>query len=46
MMYTASIITSNTYRPLEVYTFAALLYFALLYPLTQFAKRLETRFER
>lgn len=46
MMYTASVITSNTYRPLEVYTFVALLYFALLYPLTQFAKRLETRFER
>jgi len=46
MMYTASIITSNTYRPLEVYTFVAFLYFALLYPLTQLAKRLETRFER
>jgi polar amino acid transport system permease protein len=45
-MYTASILTSTTYRPLEVYTFVALLYFALLYPLTKFSKRLETRLDR
>jgi len=43
IMYVSSQITSTTYRPLEVYTFAALLYFALLYPLTQLARRLEAR---
>ena len=46
IMYVSSQITSNTYRPLEVYTFAALLYFALLYPLTQLARRLESRVDR
>ena len=46
IMYVSSQITSNTYRPLEVYSFAALLYFALLYPLTQLARRLESRVDR
>lgn len=46
IMYVSSQITSTTYRPLEVYTFAALLYFALLYPLTQLARRLESRVDR
>ncbi|NBR07849.1 MAG: amino acid ABC transporter permease, partial [Planctomycetes bacterium] len=43
IMYVSSQITSNTYRPLEVYSFAALLYFVLLYPLTHLARRLEAR---
>ncbi|MBI1779034.1 MAG: amino acid ABC transporter permease [Proteobacteria bacterium] len=43
IMYVSSQITSSTYRPLEVYTFAAILYFLLLYPMTQLARRLETR---
>jgi polar amino acid transport system permease protein len=43
IMYVSSQITSTTYRPLEVYSFAALLYFALLYPMTKLARRLETR---
>lgn len=46
IMYVSSQITSTTYRPLEVYTFAALLYFALLYPLTRLARRLEARVDR
>jgi polar amino acid transport system permease protein len=46
LMYTSSIITAETYRPLEVYTTAAAIYFILLYPLTLFAKRLETRVDR
>ena len=37
---------AETYRPLEVYTTAAAIYFILLYPLTLFAKRLETRVDR
>ena len=46
IMYVSSQITSTTYRPLEVYTFAALLYFLLLYPLPQLARRLESRADR
>jgi polar amino acid transport system permease protein len=46
IMYVSSQITSSTYRPLEVYSFAALLYFLLLYPLTQLARRLESRVDR
>ena len=46
LMYTSSIITAETYRPLEVYTSAAAIYFIMLYPLTLFAKRLETRVDR
>jgi polar amino acid transport system permease protein len=46
LMYTSSIITAETYRPLEVYTSAAAIYFIILYPLTLFAKRLETRVDR
>lgn len=43
LMYTGSIIVAETFRPLEVYTSVALMYFALLYPLTRFAKQLEAR---
>ncbi len=46
IMYVSSQITSSTYRPLEVYSFAALLYFVLLYPLTRLARRLEARIDR
>ena len=46
LMYTSSIVTAETYRPLEVYTTAAAIYFIMLYPLTLFAKRLETRVDR
>jgi polar amino acid transport system permease protein len=43
LMYTGSIVTAETYRPLEVYTSVAVMYFIMLYPLTLFAKRLEAR---
>jgi polar amino acid transport system permease protein len=43
LMYTGSLVVSETYRPLEVYTGVAIAYFVLLYPLVQFAKRLEAR---
>jgi polar amino acid transport system permease protein len=46
LMYTSSILTGQTYRPLEVYTTVAMIYFAMLYPLTLLAKRLETRFDQ
>jgi polar amino acid transport system permease protein len=45
IMYSSYQITAQTFRPLEVYTFAAMLYFAILYPLTIVSKRLEARFD-
>jgi polar amino acid transport system permease protein len=46
LMYTASIIVSDTFRPLEVYTSVGIMYFVILYPLTQWAKRLEARVDQ
>jgi polar amino acid transport system permease protein len=46
LMYTGSIVVADTFRPLEVYTSVAAMYFVLLYPLTQLAKQLEERVDR
>lgn len=43
LMYTAQILVSETYRPLEIYTCLAAVYFAILYPLQKLAKKLEGR---
>lgn len=43
LMYRSSIIVSNTFRPLEVYTSVALMYFIILFPLVMLSKRMETR---
>ena len=43
LLYQGSAITAATYRPLEVYTLVALLYFAVLFPTTRLATRLERR---
>jgi len=45
-MYTGSIVVSDTFRPLEVYTSVAIAYFVILYPLTIWAARLESRVDR
>ena len=46
MMYTGYTVVSETYRPLEVYTGVAVAYFLMLYPLTQWGKRLETHSDK
>lgn len=43
LMYTGYLVVTETYRPLEVYTGVAIAYFILLYPMTQWGKRLEAR---
>jgi polar amino acid transport system permease protein len=43
LLYNGSLITAETYRPLEVYTVVALVYFALLFPATRAAQWLERR---
>ena len=34
LLYQGTLITADTYRPLEVYTVVALIYFAMLFPST------------
>ena len=43
LLYEGSVITAASYRPLEVYTLVALLYFAVLFPMTRLANRIEHR---
>ena len=43
LLYQGQLITAATYRPLEVYTMVAIIYFAILLPLTQLARLLEAR---
>ncbi len=43
LAYMAAVVNSQTYRPLESYTVMALLYIAVLFPLTQVADWIERR---
>jgi len=46
LTYMTYIVNSETYRPLESYSIAAIMYFAMLFPLTQFADYFERRMRR
>ena len=41
LVYNATLINADTYRPLEVYTVVALIYFAILFPATLLGRQLE-----
>jgi polar amino acid transport system permease protein len=41
LLYQGQVIAHETYRPLELYTFIAIAYFAVLLPVTMWAKKLE-----
>ncbi|MGJ4956283.1 amino acid ABC transporter permease [Bradyrhizobium sp. HKCCYLRH2015] len=41
LVYNATLINADTYRPLEVYTIIALIYFAILFPATLLGRRFE-----
>lgn len=43
LMYEARLLSANTYRPLEVFTVIALVYFVVIYPATLLSYRLERR---
>lgn len=43
LLYQGTLITADTYRPLEVYTVVAAIYFVLLFPLTRFVQYYEHR---
>jgi polar amino acid transport system permease protein len=46
LLYEGTIITAATYRPLEVYTMVAVIYFLVLFPLTLAAQHVEHRLAR
>jgi polar amino acid transport system permease protein len=46
LLYQGTIITAATYRPLEVYTMVAVIYFLVLFPLTVAAQQVERRLAR
>ncbi|MGJ5208597.1 amino acid ABC transporter permease [Bradyrhizobium sp. HKCCYLR20261] len=41
LVYNATLINADTYRPLEVYTIIAIIYFAILFPATLLSRRFE-----
>ncbi len=43
LLYQGELITATTYRPLEVYTSVAIIYFGVLFPLTLLAQLVEKR---
>jgi polar amino acid transport system permease protein len=45
LMYTSYQLTADTFRPLEVYTSVAFIYFIILYPLTKLARMIELKVE-
>lgn len=46
LTYMTYVVNGETYRPMEAYTLTAILYFAMLFPLTQFADHFERRMRR
>src|SRR5580700_3845238 len=45
LLYNGTLITADTYRPLEVYTVIAIIYFVLLLPSTMLAQRYEKQLQ-
>ncbi len=43
LLYQGTMVTADTYRPLEVYTTVAVIYFCLLFPATRFVQAYERR---
>ncbi|MGI4942680.1 MAG: amino acid ABC transporter permease [Janthinobacterium lividum] len=46
LLYQGTLVTADTYRPLEVYTVVAIIYFALLFPATRLVQWWESRLTR
>jgi polar amino acid transport system permease protein len=46
LLYQGTLITADTYRPLETYTVVALIYFALLFPMTRLVQAYEHHLAR
>ena len=46
LTYSARLINNTTFKPFTVFTIAAVLYFAICFPLSRFSKRLERKLNR
>lgn len=46
IIYQGTIVTSATYRPFEVYSTVAIIYFCILFPVTMLVRHIEARMER
>ncbi len=46
LTYMTAVVNSETYRPMEAYTLAAVMYFVLLFPLTQITDHIERKMAR
>jgi polar amino acid transport system permease protein len=46
LLYQGQAVAHDTYRPLEIYTLVAVIYFVILFPLTLLVGRLERRLAR
>ena len=46
LLYQGTLITADTYNPLEVYTAVAAIYFVLLFPMTRLVQAYEQRLAR
>ncbi len=46
LLYQGTVVTETTYRPLEIYTVVALIYFVLLFPSTLLAQWYERRLSK
>ena len=46
LLYQGTLITADTYKPLEVYTVVAAIYFVLLFPMTRLVQGYEQRLAR
>ena len=46
LLYQGTLITADTYRPLETYTVVAIIYFLMLFPTTRLVQAYEKRLAR
>lgn len=46
LTYMTSVVNSETYRPMEAYSLAAVMYFLMLFPLTKFADYIERKLSK
>jgi polar amino acid transport system permease protein len=46
LTYSARVVNNSTFEPFIIFTIAAIIYFAMCYPLSRLAARLERKFKR
>jgi polar amino acid transport system permease protein len=46
LTYSSRVVNNSTFEPFIVFTIAALIYFAMCYPLSRLAARLESKYQK